>query len=227
VLSLFPVVRLMENLKDTSPGRDRDEQPVDRAQKGPFHVGIVTSSDSSPYVRHGEGEIAQKQRKCADQEHGWWEESGDDRRMREIPENRHDPVDRIDEWNGHSPGEEEVEGDEGPSPDRPVCPHGMPRVNEIGVEISLDPPTALPDPVVDTAAGLLVGCRVQNCRPPAVLVQAQAEVSVLGDVVGVPSAQLSQSVCDEEVRGSSERGWGHPGSAVPVGEGRTTWSTQR
>ena len=49
---------------------------------------------------------------------------------------------------------------------RAICPHRVPGVDQICVEIALDPPAALTDPVVAAAAGFLIGGRVEDRAQP-------------------------------------------------------------
>ena len=79
------------------------------------------------------------------------------------------------------------------------------RVHEEGLDVALLPAGALADPVRQRTARLLPRRRVEHARLVSRAGEADAEVAVLGDVVGVPSHQIAQNGRAEVVRRAAER----------------------
>ena len=60
-------------------------------------------------------------------------------------------------------------------------------------QVTLDPSSPLPDPRHQLRGGLLPGGRVDDVDPVPPCRQPDAQVGVLGDVIGVPTTDLNQS----------------------------------
>ena len=63
----------------------------------------------------------------------------------------------------------------------------MPHIYKIGLHIAFDPARALAQPVLQLRVGLFERYRVEDNRIHAVAFQAQAQVAILGHIVGVPT----------------------------------------
>ena len=87
---------------------------------------------------------------------------------------------------------------------RQSCP-GAPHHGGPGDGIALQPARSLLDPGPESGIRLLEGCGVQQFRPVAMALQADAQFRVLGDVMGVPGAHPDQRVAFDEQRRPSER----------------------
>ena len=123
---------------------------------------------------------------------------GDEEDRRQRPEDR---VEQEDE----RAADEQLEGDEALEARLAQELHRVAHVDEVGLDVALDPARALADPVLEVRVGLLERRRVDHRRAVAGLVQADAEIGVLGDVVRVPGAELAQPLGDEVVRRAAER----------------------
>ncbi len=98
-----------------------------------------------------------------------------------------------------------LEAEEAPRPQLAPQSARAAHVHEIGLHPALQPAGALPLPDAESRRRLLPGRRVQHADVPAGARQADAEVGVLGDVVGIPAADGVEHGAREMVRRAAER----------------------
>ena len=118
---------------------------------------------------------------------------------------QHGPEDQVGQHHHRTAADREESAE---SPVKPQPLHRQERiaiVDQMGLDESLDPARTLPDPVPDMGVGLLVGRGIDQPGLVTALVNADAEVAILGHVEGVPAADLPQLGGAEVVAGAAER----------------------
>ncbi len=83
----------------------------------------------------------------------------------------------------------------------------LPGMDEVGLDVPLDPSGALPDPKSQIRAGLFPSRGIQDSGTISVREQPQSQIAILGYVVFVPTADFSKDVKPEVIGGTSERDW--------------------
>ena len=83
----------------------------------------------------------------------------------------------------------------------------LPGMDEVGLDVPLDPPGALPDPESQIRAGLFPGRGIQDPGTISVSEQPQSQVAIFRYIVFVPTADFSKDVKPEVIGGTSERDW--------------------
>ena len=127
------------------------------------------------------------------------------------PQDGERPVERVEQVADHGAAHGHLEAEPAGGAERAPEREGVAHVHQPGLGVALDPARALAEPTGEAAVGLLPGGRIHHQGAVAALVQAHAEVAVLGDVEGIPAAQLAEGGSAEMVGGAAEGGRGRSG----------------
>jgi len=207
-----------EELEEAFPCADAHEYPVEGHQEDEFCELLVVFADAGDGRRVEEDEVPGEEAECACGEDGGREEGVYPNWTEQEPDAGHQPVERIDEEACEGAADEQVEVDGVPEAQGAVeCEEGA-RVDKPGLDVSLDPARALAQPRDDVVAGLLVGDGVEDLCPAVVLEDAQPQVAVFGDVVGIPSAGGAERLQAEMVGCSAQRERGLEGGQAGEAE---------
>ena len=205
VLGLFPMVRVGEELEEAFPGGDADHQPVERHENADFGEMARAASDTGDGGRVGEDEIADEEAEGAHDEDGRGEEGVDAAGAEYKPDQRHQPIERIDELAEERAADEQMELQAVPEAEPFVEADKVASMNEIGLNVTFHPTGALFDPEKEVRAGLFPCGGFENACPPAACEEAQAEIAVFRHIVFIPSADFAQDIQAEVVGCAAER----------------------
>ena len=126
---------------------------------------------------------------------GWIDEPGE----------RQEPEHRVDDREERRSQDEEAEPGEPHRAELAPDALRIAHVDEPGLEVALVPARTLLDPVDEIAVRLLERDRVEELGPEAGAMEADAQVGVLGDVPGIPSADRFEDLAAEVVRRPAKR----------------------
>ena len=201
---LLPVERVAHELDDALPCGERHQPPVQGREQRVLRQAELAALDRAGDVEVEEDEVADEEHQRREIEDERREHRLDEVRAGEEEHRRQQPEDRVQEEDERA-ADDELKGHEALQARLAHEQQRVAHVDEVGLDVALDPARALADPVLDVRVGLLERRRVDHRRPVARLVQADAEVGVLGDVVRVPGAELAQARGDEVVGGAAQR----------------------
>ena len=149
------MVRVGEELEEAFPCGDADHQPVERHENADFGEMACAASDAGDGGRVGEDEIADEQAERAHDEDGRGEEGIDTAGAEHKPDQRHQPVERIDELAEERAADEQMELQAVPEAETLVEAYKVACMNEIGLNVTFHPTGTLFDPEEEIRAGLL------------------------------------------------------------------------
>ena len=156
----------------------------------------------SEQAERGGGDIARDQRGAAQGGEHRGGEIGAHREQaagrQRIAEHRNE--ERVHQRRQHGSADHELERQKSAEPQLPRQPRRMPHVHQPGLHPALEPAGALANPGAHARGRFLVRGRADHGRAEAETRQPHAKVGVLGDVVGVPSADIAQRLGAEMVR---------------------------
>ena len=112
---------------------------------------------------------------------------------------RQRPHDGVDEQQQRAGSDEHLEIGESPRAKLPQQPQRPAHVYQVGLQVPLDPAGALPDPGPDPGDGFFPCRRVEHGHAEARTAETDTEVTVLGDVERVPSADAAEFLGPEVV----------------------------
>ncbi len=204
VLGLFPVVGCPEQLEGSLPGGDAHHHPVEGHQEGEFRKIADAAADTGERGRVDEDEVPDEKAEGTHCENGDGEVLVETLGAPDEPQERHDPVERVDKLREEGAADEQVELQAVEKAHALVEPEEVPRMDAVGLHIPLDPARTLLDPERHIGARLLPSGRFQDARAIPHRKQPQPQIAVLGDIVFVPALGLSEDVEAEVVGGAAE-----------------------
>ena len=196
-------MRLHHQLEERVERGDAHEEPVARDEEYPRQEVVLLAFHARNEVEIDVEEVSEEQADRAQVQNGAGEQHVVDVHhclTEDDVQSQQDPHQGVEEQHGHAAAYHELKGEQVVQAPLAKVFNGVPHVHQVGLHVPLDPARALSQPVLQLRVCLLERRRVEDDRIHAVALQAQAEVAILGHVVGVPTAQGPQGPRAKMVR---------------------------
>ena len=112
---------------------------------------------------------------------------------------------RMHQRGQHIAADDELEAEKSRQSEIAQQPARLPHVHQPGLDPAFEPARALAQPGAELRRRLLIGGRIDHARSIAEARQPHAEIGILGDVIGIPAADLAQRRGMEMIGRAAER----------------------
>ena len=193
-MGFFPQERVFEELDKGAPTAVAHHSPVDGGEEVPEEEGVVTAFIAAEEVDIDEGEVADKETEGTGGKDRARVESGDSGGLDNKPGEGEEPEDGIYKGREDRAADEELEVGEVAPADFTCQAEWVTHMDNPGLDIPFLPAGALAYPEREAGAGLLPGGSAEHAGSVTGSADADTEVAIFGDVIGIPAEEVVEDI---------------------------------